>query len=88
MLLDHLINLRHQADRLSKRDDDLLVMGDIFGGQLPPAPVFQPFVAHLVAYKQEQAQGFIARFLIRQLFSLGEGQLSILLGSVWPDHLG
>jgi len=46
--LNDLVNLRHQADGVVKRDDETLVVGDVLGGEgaawLPAlaAPVVEP----------------------------------------------
>jgi hypothetical protein len=53
--LDDLVDLFHQPNRLLKRDDDLLVVGDVFRGEgttwltALATPVVGPRVADLVA---------------------------------------
>ena len=39
----------HQADSFLQGDDYLLVLRQVLVRKLPPAPIFEPFVANLVA---------------------------------------
>lgn len=49
MGLDHLVDLRHEADGLVQRHYDLLVVGQVVVGEGAVLAVVQPLVADLVA---------------------------------------
>ena len=46
---DDLVDLGHDADRLTEGDDDLLVVGDVVFRERAAFAVLEPFVADLVA---------------------------------------
>src|SRR5206468_829659 len=49
MLVDDLVDLTHQADRLMDGDDDALVMDDVVLCQCAPLAVLEPLRANRVA---------------------------------------
>lgn len=58
MTFDDFVNFFHQSDGLVQGDDDLLVVGDVFGGEGAAFAVLQPLVAVLIAADVEVPHGF------------------------------
>lgn len=49
MLINHLVNLGHDADGFAEGNDDALIVGDVVSGQGATLAVFEPFFADLIA---------------------------------------
>jgi len=49
VLVDHLVNLGHQANRLAEGDHDALIVAQVFGAERAALAILQPLLAHLVA---------------------------------------
>ena len=49
MLLNDLVDLLHQADRLVQGNDDFLVVGNVIGRERAAFAVLEPLLADLVA---------------------------------------
>lgn len=53
MNVDDLVDLGHDSDRLAQGDHDLLVVGDVLGGESSSFSILKPLLADLIATDME-----------------------------------
>jgi len=81
VLLDHLIDLLHQANGLRESNDDLLVVNDVVFGERPSFAVLQPLLTNLVAAHMEFPDFFGNAFEVLGLVDVNIARLAFLVGN-------